>query len=517
MPTLRIYAGDTISAPVKAAVSGSVTWDFEKQQRLDSIELETVYNFNYTTSTDLPPVSSCTGARLTFDMSGIPELQGMRVTEISGPWVYLTEKETALTIDTTKAYTYGCVATSPYLEVWDEEPMDSIVKAAVGEYCDLGNVFAGVSVKNNRYIFDAMLGFQTCPIIYGRYKGSARIAFDSHLTKNKPYIDVTYTPAEISVSSATPQAGFVNEHADNLFSWAIGMTQKNTVGPVQQESAAVQWRIRDMEDIAEIAVPGGEMTLLIPAETFPDGLIEWRVCARSTAGAETGMSQWYQLTTVDEPPAAPDALTPSGGIRDGMRPILLSWRHNPVYSTDPTAFEIEIDAGEGFVPLTGKVLSGESSYSIPEKTLKSGKLIWRVRDYNTDDMVSDYSEAAEFIVRAAPKMPTVCAVESDTPRPEVTWISPEQRACQMRVCSEDGEVCWDSGSVFGTQQTLRVGDFLPDGFYRFEVRVENSSGLWSEWGSMMGTVRTKKRLVLSLDGEEAENGVCLRFSVDVTA
>lgn len=91
MPTMRIYASDCVSLPVQAdRRTGALSWDMSAAKRIDSVTLESVYSFEYDGYYVYPPVHSCTGALLTFDLGAVPALGGAKVTGISGPWVYLS-------------------------------------------------------------------------------------------------------------------------------------------------------------------------------------------------------------------------------------------------------------------------------------------------------------------------------------------------------------------------------------------------------------------------------------------
>lgn len=366
------------------------------------------------------------------------------------------------------------------------------------------------------FLFHAVVGITAYPETEEYCSGRASITFEGHSQTHRPYIDITYGAPEIEIIGASPQAGFLNEHVQNRFAWALGSAERDTVGTPVQASASFQWRPVGNSTAAMHLVTGKGTFLDLPAETLSNGSIEWRVSAVSSLGKQSPYSPWYQLSTLDEPPDAPDALTPGSGIRDGSRPILFSWRHNAPLSTPPSAFEVEADTGSGFTALSGKVTGTATQYSLPAGHLLSGTVRWRVRTYSSDGAASPWSEAARFTVRAAPAAPAVRSVETGTPRPIVQWVSSGQRAAQVRV-EKGGETVWDSGFIPTPETRMRVDEFLPDGRYRFLVRIENEFGLWSEWSALEGPVATRQRLAVMLRGEEVPNGVRLDFDVEVTA
>lgn len=516
MPTMRIYASDCVSLPVQAdRRTGGLTWNTNAAKRLDSVTLESVYSFEYDGYYVYPPVHACTGAILTFNLGAVPALAGVKVTAISGPWVYLTGRNVSLRISTSRPYSYGCDTRLPFLRWCEGTPSDPVGKAKLRAFYNLRTGYVSAPhLTGDLFLFHAVVGMEAYPETGEYCSGRASITFEGHSQTHRPYIDITYDAPEIEIIGASPQAGFVNEHVQNRFAWALGSPERDTVGTPVQSSAYFQWRTAGSSTAAMHGITGKDTFLDLPAETLSNGSIEWRVSAVSSFGKQSPYSPWYQLSTLDEAPDAPDALTPGSGIRDGSRPILFSWRHNAPLSTPPSAFEIQTDTGSGFTALSGKVTGTGTQYSLPAGRLPSGSVRWRVRTYSSDGAPSPWSEPARFTVRAAPAAPAVRSVETGTPRPIVQWVSSGQHAVQVRV-EKDGETVWDSGFIPTLETRMRVDDFLPDGRYRFLVRIENEFGLWSEWSALEGLIATRQRLAVTLRGREVQNGVRLDFDVEV--
>lgn len=318
-----------------------------------------------------------------------------------------------------------------------------------------------------------------------------------------------------SISNPSPTAGFVNEKIANTFSWIL---DSGSIGILQQ-SATFQWRIRGAQAINTINV-GTTQSAIVPANTLPQGEFEWRVSATNTAGIVAPFTEWFLLTTIDQKPNKPAGLYPNTGSRDGTKPISFSWIHNAPLSTPQSAFEVQItyDGGTTWRNFSNKVTTATTQFNAAANTIlptdPTGRFGWRVRTYNSDDVASEWSDTAFFIVHPAPQPLNWISVESARSKPLARWTSLGQVGYQIQVLLGQS-IVYDSGEVFGISNEYRITEFLNNGVYTFQGRIKNIRGLWSDWRQRAVSINARHSLNITLRGETIEGGAAGEFDVEV--
>jgi len=314
------------------------------------------------------------------------------------------------------------------------------------------------------------------------YNIRATMTFQTHTGTNKPYILYTYEDVIPSVRNPYPQSGFVNEKADTVFGWTFYYPTTGVAEKLSQASAKFRWRPAGTGAHKEIVVEGERNTITIPAGTFSTENIEWQVVVTSDDGIEGTPSAWYTLTTVDSlSEAIPEY--PVSTFCDGSEPITMTWKHVIDTGSNPSGFDIQYSGDEGlsWIDLVKGVQSANMEYTVPADTFPAGRISWRVRTYNSDRVVGEWSKPAAFINQAAPPAP-VASIEILSTRPTIRWQSVGQQAYQIQA--ED----YDSGQLYGVEKRFKIPVFLPDGPVNIRVRVQNSFGLWSAWGVVSATI-----------------------------
>lgn len=314
------------------------------------------------------------------------------------------------------------------------------------------------------------------------YTHRASVTIQSHTGANKPYRLYTYEDVIPSVRNPYPQSGFVNEKADTVFGWTFYYPTTGVTGKLSQASAKFRWRPAGVEEYTEIIIEGEQNTATIPAGTFSTESIEWQVVVTSDDGIEGTPSAWYTLTTVDSLSEA-IPLYPVSTFSDGSEPITMTWQHVIATSSDPSGFDIQYSSDDGlsWIDLAMGIQSAQTEYTVPADTFPAGRVSWRVRTYNSDGAVGEWSEPAAFINQAAPPAPAV-SIETLSPRPTIRWQSVGQQAYQI----QSGD--YDSGHIYGAEKRFKIPVFLPDGPVDIRVRVQNSFGLWSGWGVVSAAI-----------------------------
>lgn len=322
----------------------------------------------------------------------------------------------------------------------------------------------------------------------------------------------------VSVVNSAPASGFINEHEPQTFSWEI-ITNS---GQVTQKSALFQWRQKGSATIRPYNINNSTQSITFPAETFPNGNIEWRVQVTGSNNVVSEFTPWMELTTIDQPPLAPINLFPSGNQEDGTKSISFSWRHRSPLSTPQTAFEIQLTRSPGVEPipwvaLSGKVASNSSTFNLAANTIiptdPNGNVGWRVRTYNSDNVAGAWSEPAFFIVHAAPQKPTIISATPNKSRPAVTWQSTGQVGYRLQVRSGD-TVFYDSGEMHGDEKSHKIRDYLLNGTYSIFLQISNVRGLWSDWTEYPVRINAPRRMQIQLTGEAIENGANLTWETE---
>lgn len=315
----------------------------------------------------------------------------------------------------------------------------------------------------------------------GAVSGTSEAVFYGEKSTRKPFLTCEYSNDNVGIKAdnLSPSAGaFVNRTQKNTFTWdAEDDTDPTQVcfAEVKQTSAVFEWRVKNASASNTISVSGATTACTVPANTFPSGMIEWRVKVTANSGTTT-TSAWQEITTTDVTPTA-KPVSPSGIVIDATIVNRFSWQHIISTGTPQSKADLQWSA-DGTTWNTLATVTGENQYyDVPANKFTSGTKYWRVRTYNTDGTASAWSEKAEFIAINAPSAPSI-VIQTTGPRPRITWQTSEQEAYQLTLSSG-----YASGTVYGTEKAWRSPVYLADGSYTVRVRVQNKYGMWSEWSA----------------------------------
>lgn len=312
----------------------------------------------------------------------------------------------------------------------------------------------------------------------------------------------------VTIINPSPASGFLNEHEDNVFAWNIETYPQG----YQQTYAEFQWRPKGGSS-RTIIINSNTMQTVVPAETFPNGTIEWRVRANAGAGFLWDWSPWMEISTIDQIHGKPYNLQPSQGKRNGTKNIVLSWVLRSYLSTPQKAFEVQYRyTNTSWTALSGKVNSSTLAYTVIADTFKplDGLAYWRVRTYNSDNVAGEWSDPVSFIVLTAPQVPQWISVEGNKSRPICRWTSVNQIGWQMTITQND-QTIYDTGEQYGNATEHKVSDYLNNDTYRFRLRIINDLGLWSEWAVRTVTVNANKRFTITLSADAVPYAALLTF------
>lgn len=315
----------------------------------------------------------------------------------------------------------------------------------------------------------------------GAVSGTSEAIFYGEKSTRKPFLTCEYSNDNVGIKAdnLSPSAGaFVNRAQKNTFTWDTEDDTDPTqvcFAEVKQTSAVFEWRVKNASTSKTISVSGTTTACTVPANTFPSGIIEWRVKVTANSGATT-TSAWQEITTTDVTPTA-KPVSPSGIVIDATTVNRFSWQHIISTGTPQSKADLQWSA-DGTTWNTLATVTGENQYyDVPANKFTSGTKYWRVRTYNTDGTASAWSDKAEFIAINAPSAPSI-VIQSTGPRPRITWQTTEQEAYQLTLSNG-----YASGTVYGTEKAWRSPVYLADGSYTVRVRVQNKYGMWSEWSA----------------------------------
>lgn len=313
-----------------------------------------------------------------------------------------------------------------------------------------------------------------------------------------PQLLITFDDSNVQPKLTTPAPASgvrLNKASAITFSTSLVQSDVFTIKSLTPASGTFEYRLKGASSSTTAAATISSTTIsyTAPANTFGAGEYEYRFTVTDNLG-QTVYTAWSSFDTRDTVPTA-TADEPSGNLLDGDQPISFRWTHINESGSAQTKAELQKSAdGSTWTALT-TVTGSVNEYSAPAGTFASGTWFWRVRTYNLDNAAGAWSDAASFVTVSAPSTPKVIVQAS--PRPLITWQTNEQSAYQIQLDTAVGTTDYGSG------KSWRSPIYLDDGLHVARVRVQNSYGVWSEWGSATFTVShtASGAVVLTVDAD----------------
>lgn len=315
----------------------------------------------------------------------------------------------------------------------------------------------------------------------------------------EPYIYAEIEDATVSVKAKHEEI-FVNDRVDFPVEWEI---VTDAIGGASAfkitEGSVMEWMTPEGET-KTIPIQEEAESCIVPAGMLQQkARMQYRFILNLDNGEQV-TSEWATLTTIDSPAIA-QVISPNSVYVDGTVDQPFTWEHRTEMGTPQLMAELQYstDSGGTWAPLA-TVEDEKQTAIIPANTLPPGTIEWRVRTYNSDNEPSEWSASASVIIRAAPLAPIILPLQK-SPRPLVQWQGTDQQAFQIVAGS------YDSGHVYGTAKQFKIPAFLPDGRIEIAVRIQNSFGLWSQWGTAETTISNQPpgnvSLVVGLENNAA--------------
>lgn len=217
------------------------------------------------------------------------------------------------------------------------------------------------------------------------------------------------------------------------------------------------------------------------------------VRAYSINEAGTSYGSQVSFTTLNSNPLQPSNLSPSGGTGVATTTPTLTWQHNPGSGNNSQAsYQVIIVRQSDSVEMydSGKTTATGSSLIVPGgASLAYGTAYqWKVRTWDSEDLVSPYSTNALFKPSQPPiaiiTNPTSGVVTSETPTIEWTYSDPEstlQSQYRVKLYDFDSALLFDSTFINGTDVSYQLpAGYLQNGEnYQIGVTVKDSDQVTS--------------------------------------
>lgn len=293
-----------------------------------------------------------------------------------------------------------------------------------------------------------------------------------------PQLLLTFDDSTVQPKLTTPapaSGARLNKASALTFSTSLMQSDVFTIKRLTPASGTFEYRLKGASSTTTAAATISSTTIsyTAPANTFAAGEYEYRFSVTDNLG-QTVYTAWSSFDTRDTVSTA-TADEPSGNLLDGDQPISFRWTHINESGSPPTGAELQKSSDGSAWTTFLKRTNSTIGYKCPAGSFTSGTWFWRVRTFNLDNVAGAWSDAASFVTVSAPSTPKVIVQAS--PRPLITWQTNEQSAYQIQL-----DTAVDT-TDYGSGKSWRSPVYLDDGLHVARVRVQNSYGVWSEWGS----------------------------------
>lgn len=190
----------------------------------------------------------------------------------------------------------------------------------------------------------------------------------------------------------------------------------------------------------------------------------------------TAISSVEEFATIDADAIA-TCISPSGAFTSGD--VTFVWSHRTEYGTPQYAYDLQYSNNNGSTWTTVANHVVTTNTTTTTTLTDAGSYIWRVRTYNTNDVVGEWATAT--FVNQVPANPPTNLQITTAGRPTVSWTSVSQTAYQVQFLLNNS-VVYDSGAVYTSETSHFVNQYFNDASsYVVRVRIYNALGEVSEW------------------------------------
>lgn len=195
---------------------------------------------------------------------------------------------------------------------------------------------------------------------------------------------------------------------------------------------------------------------------------------------ETKLSLDYE----DVPQLPPSPSYPVGTYVSENTDLLFAWNWEATTGATQAAVQLEykLKTAESWTVVS---LTQTNHTYLLTGGLAQGVYQWRIKGTNDAGEVSDYSSIAEFNVVGQPAAPVIDNVPNKA-LTTITWATTDQNAFDIQIIDSNNKTVIND-SVASSVASYKPNIFLK-GSYTAKVRVRNSTGLVSDWGTKAFTI-----------------------------
>lgn len=308
--------------------------------------------------------------------------------------------------------------------------------------------------------------------------------------RNPQRSSVTFSTSNCSVSvqyntkaSFEVQFNSVGFAANQNPKFKCSTVQKNCYKQYEWTNAVVYYKksTDTSYSTANATVSGtwSDVTVSTSNVTLQDNYIYDVYITATADDGTTASTSVGQFNTVDADAVA-TCISPSGAFISGNCTFV--WSHATEYGTPQYAYDLQYSTNNGGSWTTVKSHEVTSSTTTSITLTNSGVYLWRVRTYNSNNVVGDWGEAS--FVNQVPVTPPINLSVNTKGRPTVTWASSSQSAYQIQFVLNDFNVVYDSGAVYSTETSHFVNKYFDDSrAYTVKLRIYDALGEVSDWVS----------------------------------
>lgn len=242
-----------------------------------------------------------------------------------------------------------------------------------------------------------------------------------------------------------------------------------------------RWRSLDVTGIfTNNIVDGTYFTVMVNA--FPGVSTNYAGIGNANlSGYETKLILTYE----DVPQLPPSPSYPVGTYVSENTDLLFAWNWEATTGATQAAVQLEYKLKTAESWTTVSLTQTNHTYLLTGGLSVQGVYQWRIKGTNDAGEVSDYSSIAEFNVVGQPAAPVIDNVPNKA-LTTITWATTDQNAFDIQIIDSNNKKVIDD-SVASSVASYKPNIFLK-GSYTAKVRVRNSTGLVSNWGTKAFTI-----------------------------
>lgn len=281
---------------------------------------------------------------------------------------------------------------------------------------------------------------------------------------------------KVSFEAQFNSTGFA---ANQNASFRCSTVQQNSLEQYEWESATVYYKKASDVSYQSAAgvISGTWSNVTVSTDISLEDGYTYNVYITAVADdGSTATTPVADFTTTDTDAIA-SCISPVGAFTN--QEITFVWAHSTSNGTPQYAYDLQYSSNNGASWTTVKNHEVTTSTTTSATISSAGQYIWRVRTYNSNDVVGEWAQGA-FVNNAPAEAPRNLSVTTGG-RPVVSWSAASQMAYQVQVLSGE-TIVHDSGAIYTPQTTYIINQYFDDTkAYQVRVRVYNALGEASDW------------------------------------